>query len=256
MTDEQILNYIAEVAILWPNFRAPLTQGDGLAMVQTYRPLLADLDAAMVHAVVLSMATEGRPFAPTPGELRRALVDAGDPTPSPAVDQAWGELLAAIRHYGYTGAPEWSHPALAQVVEHLGGWVHICQTWMDDDEVANRAHFMRLYPLVVDRLRPDAVPPRTREQLDAMRRVNEVTGRIGKPLEIERPAIVLDDPLPPELPAVARPERDTDPAEFGAGLRRMGVDAEKASAALRLKFPSDPAAVMEGLQAYGEAGQG
>lgn len=101
--------------------------------------MLRDLDPNHLHAAAAAwVMTEKWP--PTIADLRNACCEmSGQLAPTP--DQAWAEILAAVRDYGYRRRPEWSHPAIEAAVAGVG-WSEICLTTNIE---TTRAHFLRGY---------------------------------------------------------------------------------------------------------------
>jgi hypothetical protein len=145
LSPEVIHQLLAYGETLWPRtFKAP-TDRDTLAVTdRVWMDVLGDLAGEDVRAAMVSWADH---WPPTPQELREATLRAirrrdGDPEP-PDPDEAFAELMQAVKVGGYTRAPVWSHPALGVAVEALGGWVEgVC---MSENLPALRAHFRQVY---------------------------------------------------------------------------------------------------------------
>ncbi len=129
---------------LWGRqFPVPTERQDLALTQQVWSDMLGDFDSRDVRAAMVAWQGD---WPPNPGQLRRATQefvrrsngDAGVPD----LDQAYAEVLEAVRRIGYTGSPEWSHPAVAQAVRAVGGWRAICES---DNEPALRAHFAQMY---------------------------------------------------------------------------------------------------------------
>lgn len=157
MTDDQYDEVALAITGLWPNWQA------NRATWAVAERLLGSLPYPDVVAAVDALAIESPRFFPGPGELRvRAIELGGGSAGAPAPDEAWGEVVRERSRAGqYAGTAlsdrtlGWSHPAVAAVVEALG-WAELCTS---ENEVADRAHFMRLYAERVTRLRTDAATP-------------------------------------------------------------------------------------------------
>lgn len=121
------------------------------ATLQVYHRTLADIDAPALLAAALDHISRSK-FFPSVSELRDAayrVVTLNQPSP----EEAWGEVKAAFRRWGYTGKPEWSHPAIEATVKIMG-WRELCQS---ENEVADRAHFLRIYASVEQRHKDNAL---------------------------------------------------------------------------------------------------
>ena len=48
----------------------------------------------------------------------------GSPLPKP--DKAWKEIMKQVRAVGRSSSPTFSHPAIGETVDQVGGWLQIC----------------------------------------------------------------------------------------------------------------------------------
>lgn len=158
MTDQEFAEIGLAITGLWPNWQA------NAATWAVAERLIAGLSYADVVAAVDALAIESPRWFPGPGELRTRALELGSPEGgAPGPDEAWGEVVRERSRAGqYVGTAlsdrtlSFSHPAIAAVVEALG-WAELCTS---TNEVADRAHFVRLYAERVTRLRVDrATPP-------------------------------------------------------------------------------------------------
>lgn len=151
MNDQQITQLLGLCSQWWPNWRAP----DSVpVMVKSWRILLGDVDFDAGVAALSSYAIANNAFPPPVGLIRRHAAQLAMPGgQAPAIDEAWGEVLDRIGRVGLkVELPDgptltWSHPALRAVVEAMG-WRNLC---VSDNQVADRAHFARLYGERVER---------------------------------------------------------------------------------------------------------
>jgi hypothetical protein len=164
LNKQETTKIVGLAAAFWPNFH-PSTDDDVLVvLIEAWHSLLGDFHFEAVVAQLQAVAADGEPFAPPPGVLRRRLIEACAP-PVPGVDQAWREVLGEVSRVGMSGAPIWSHPAIADAVAGLG-WRSICMSEAID---TLRAHFRHFYADAIERHRPDATPPAARAILDGLR---------------------------------------------------------------------------------------
>lgn len=164
MNHDEVIGALAEISMLWPNFELPSIDAVMDAMIEVTLRQWADLSAAEVRAAIDSLCQEGRDFAPPVGagaarahESARARRGDGPP----GIDEAWGEVRRQIAHRGrwaaFSDDPlEWSHPMIERVVGHLG-WDSLCSS---TNEVADRAHFVRLYEAATARGVSEVAPSR------------------------------------------------------------------------------------------------
>lgn len=138
----------AALAAAWPNWK-PLAETFALADL-----LLRPLEAVPVMTAVAELILDGGEFAPPLGALAQRAHGIAAGSTAPAPEAAIAEVWAAVSHVGLgasydpsTGeassrTPQWSHPALDRAVAAYGGWAAVCN---DENPVAFRAHFLRLY---------------------------------------------------------------------------------------------------------------
>lgn len=106
---------------------------------EVWHDLLSDLDADACRGAVRDLLLTAERW-PSPATVRRRVAERAGLL-APSGGQAWGEVQTAARESGWTGAPVWSHPAIAAAVAALG-WRNICLSEMPD---TMRAHFLRAY---------------------------------------------------------------------------------------------------------------
>lgn len=120
---------------------------------------LSDLPFPIAKTAMLKVLATSR-FWPTLADLREAAASINPPTTLPLPEQAWAEVVNAIRRYGYTHTPEWSHPAVGRAADAMyGGWVRLCQSCTMETIPADRAHYMRIYGGLTKTQREDALLP-------------------------------------------------------------------------------------------------
>jgi len=145
---------------------------DRLALrVKLWQEILAGITVPEAEAAIASLAAEGEKFAPVVGVIRkRALALRQQVTGSggvPSGADAWAEVLRLIQRRGHIRPPEaehCSHPAIFKAVETFG-WMNLC---LSENQMADRAHFIRFYEDVANRHRDHMATPASelREMLD------------------------------------------------------------------------------------------
>lgn len=118
MDKRDLATICAFIASNWP--AAQMVPGT----LDLYALELGGYDAADV-ITTLRASFASAEFPPTPMQLREAVAEMLAPTPD--VDELVAEVYDAIERHGYTGRPEWSHPAIAEYVAHQGGWPKVCE---------------------------------------------------------------------------------------------------------------------------------
>lgn len=118
MNDEQLGTIVKYVAGVWPH----TSMTDETFAV--YRMELGGFDPDVVVRVVREVFGAD-PFPPTVLQLANAAREWLHPTIS--YEQGMAELLDKIATVGYAQPePQWSHPAIGEVVRLRGGWVEVC----------------------------------------------------------------------------------------------------------------------------------
>lgn len=116
-----------------------------------YERTLADIDAPALLAAALDHITRNK-FFPAISELRDAAYRVVTQD-QPSAEEAWGEVRLAFTRYGHNNTPVWSHPLIERAVKVIG-WMELC---MSENQVADRAHFLRIYGSVEQRSKDAAL---------------------------------------------------------------------------------------------------
>lgn len=169
MKPDEYLYLMAKVSASWPhNNITPDTIKFGAS-------LLEDIDADQAMAAVDEYLSDGAQFAPTVGMIRKRAVELSMPL-FPTTDQAWKEVREQVTACGWVAIlpggrkPVWSHPVIGEVAEAIG-WQTLCES---ENEMADRAHFMKLFAARVEReASGQRMPPSVRELRDQSERGGE-----------------------------------------------------------------------------------
>jgi hypothetical protein len=146
MNQLQSSELFAVLVSLWPNNKA--TE----ATARLYGEALADLDFEVARRAVARLARIAKWF-PTVAEIREQATDLEHGGPRMGLE-AWGDVVAAIRHTGSYGVPTFDDPLVADCVRAMGSWRDIC---LSTNDTADRARFIELYNGLASRSRADAV---------------------------------------------------------------------------------------------------
>lgn len=230
MTDEDISRVISYCVTLWPHS----TPIDRKEQILAWRRLLSDVDVRAAEAAVDEYAASYPPpkFPPPAGEIRQRAIVLADDTGAPSPDEAWEEIGHKIATIGYQNTTldycqlgracvgrecghhtvTFSHPAVTAVVDAMG-WRELC---LSSEQMADRAHFLRMYAVAVERLtRQNTKPP-------------SVTAfELARPLTVEGPRSETVRPLPSG--SVEEEERDDE-----VGLCAVREIRDKVAKARRL----------------------
>jgi len=204
---------------LYPNGNFPSETAD------LYASLIGDLDRqAVIRAIRRRVLSDPSGFMPTIGEIRQAV--AADRVQLPDPEMAWGIVLAEIRRTGYSGTPAFADTAIADAVKIMG-WADLCSS---DNQVADRAHFLRIYGAVRDRAiqaanlagRPDLALPALQQRRTPNARdghVQALRTPVASPATKEPEPIVLQPGMQPGSPesALAREEPEVNQTPHDGG---------------------------------------
>lgn len=144
MTYEETEAFLAVLVSAYPR----ATVGEGTVAV--YARMLRDITAAEAEAALDGLLSSCV-FLPTIAEIRAAVLSRRHPLASG--EEAWAEVMAAIRDVGIYREPQWSSPAVAAAVRAFG-WEVLCQTELDDLNTT-RAQFFRVFASLRDRWQRD-----------------------------------------------------------------------------------------------------
>lgn len=153
MNRKEIVQAMAIVKAAYPSFYK--TADDIKSAVSLWEMMFADDDNSLVLASVKSHITTNK-FPPTIADIREKMVDVT--TVQVLGEEAWGKVERAIRLYGYNRmeeALEWLGPELGQFTRRFG-WRDLC---MSENQMADRAHFMKLWDTRSKKEKKDAMLP-------------------------------------------------------------------------------------------------
>lgn len=138
------------IAICGANYRNWPEPGKEQVTVALWERTFADVDFRHAQLAIEKFIVES-PFPPTVADIRQRLVDVVVPD-VPTGIEAWAEVIQAIRRYGIYGqekAIASLAPLTRKVVEAIG-FRTLC---MSENEMADRAHFLKVYDQLVNRER-------------------------------------------------------------------------------------------------------
>jgi hypothetical protein len=121
MTFAQTCQLVAGVQALWPH--QPLAD----STPGVWHALLERVDYADAEAAVRELAGGGREFAPPVGMVVKTIGERGRDLPE--WDEAYREILAAVRRFGSWQEPQaehWSSPLIAGFMAGRGVWMEWC----------------------------------------------------------------------------------------------------------------------------------
>ena len=118
----------------------------GEMTVITYAERLQRIPVGELRTVIDQCLEECK-YLPTIAELfeRWHLITRRIDVPTAA--EAWGSVTNAIRGVGLWGIPKFKDPLVEHMVA-LMGWEYLCRS---EDQMADRAHFLKMYDSIVQR---------------------------------------------------------------------------------------------------------
>lgn len=162
MNEADVLRVQAVCDELWPHSERAVDDDRLTVRVKLWQQILAGITAPEAEAAIVSLAAEGKEFAPVVGVIRkRALALRQQVTGSggvPSGADAWAEVLRLIQRRGYMNPPEvedCSHPAVHRATETFG-WMNLC---LSENQMADRAHFIKFYEDISSRFRDHMAGP-------------------------------------------------------------------------------------------------
>ena len=158
MTKSEVMKLLGWVTANFPHMQ----ERDLRPTAELWHRMLGDIPYQAAEAGIMRIMATARYF-PTVAEVRDAAMSFMVPSlPSPG--EAWGEVLRAVRRWGFyrpEEAIETLRPTVRKAVEYVG-WEEVCS----EPEGVIRAHFMRVYEQVAKREQEYALMPQ--ELLDIL----------------------------------------------------------------------------------------
>jgi hypothetical protein len=107
--------------------------------------LILDLDFEATQMAVLNWCSTEKWPPQSVAEIRERVVGLVT-DPMPEAEAAWQEVITAVRTLGSWSEPTWSNPLVGEAVDTLrGSWQELCANLLEEELVAERAHFLKIY---------------------------------------------------------------------------------------------------------------
>lgn len=145
-----VRSLLNQVLAAYPQHVSRLSSETIAAMPNVWIEHLSDLDDLLLMAAVKNHIERSQ-WLPSIAEIRASAVSLMRQA-SPAnqiAGEAWADVKRAIASVGYYGQPEFTNPATAAAVQHMG-WREICLD--DGPEGVIRAQFERMYNAEIERM--------------------------------------------------------------------------------------------------------
>jgi len=107
--------------------------------MKVYERFLIDLSFELGQAAALQLISQNKWF-PSIAELRQSVIKML-PNEIPSTEEAWLEVVNQIKSTGSYGTPYFSNDLIGKAVNAIG-WRELC---LSENQVADRAHFFRIY---------------------------------------------------------------------------------------------------------------
>lgn len=178
MQHSEALIIIAKIQAIWPK--------DEMSepTIREYATSIEHLSPAVAAMTLEALKVECK-WKPSVAEFLQRAAIVVPPDRIPDIDEAWAEVREQIRRVGSKRGmlnfatnepwePMWSHPLVGRIVDNIG-WKALCES---DNEVAYRAHFIRMYePRIVEGRREQAMTPQGKALMEAILRENQALNK-------------------------------------------------------------------------------
>lgn len=146
MTEPEAQKLVTVLVTAFPTQLSRMSAEQQASMQAIYRRMLGDLGYPEANAAVERLLATSR-FMPTIAEIRDAAHTATNGQKR-AGGEAWGDVLKAIRRYGYMRSPgtdfAFDDPLVHRCAASMG-WSELCSS---ENATADRARFIDLYDQV------------------------------------------------------------------------------------------------------------
>lgn len=158
MTRTETIKIFAILTAAYPRFDTYTDKERLRPVIELWTEMFRDVPYPVVETAVKKLILES-PFPPTIADVRKHIVDITT-DPSDRIDgaTAWGEVVQAIRKFGYyrpEEALDSMSPRVAKVVKMLG-WQEIC---ISEQPGVIRGQFLKMYDAYSAREKQEALLP-------------------------------------------------------------------------------------------------
>ena len=172
MTPKEVSILLGILRTAYPRFYVDATSASIKESVDVWTVMLSDINFETAKLALQRLIATCK-FPPSIAEVRES-VAAIQYVPLPDVGDAWSEVNAAIRNYGYYRQSEAlaSMRETTRMVVQRMGWRELC---MSENDMADWAHFLRIY---------ESIENRTKEQRQLPLALRENIAMIGQSMSI------------------------------------------------------------------------
>lgn len=155
------------IGICSANYRNWPEQGKEQITIALWERMFADVDYRHAQLAIEKFIVESQ-YPPTIADIRQRIVDIAMPNQQSGIE-AWAEVMQSIRKFGLYAqekAMESLSPLTRKVVQSIG-FRSLC---MSENEMADRAHFLKIYDQLIERERKsNLLFEHTRQGIQQMR---------------------------------------------------------------------------------------
>ncbi|WP_028609211.1 replicative helicase loader/inhibitor [Paenibacillus harenae] len=161
------------VGICSLNYRNWPEAGKEEALISLWETMLDDIDYEIGRIVIKKFMSESV-YPPTIADIRARIADVTTVRSKPGIE-AWGDVKLAIRKYGSYNEKK-AMDSLTGVTRKVVDSIGFRTLCLSENEMADRAHFLKVYDTMQKREREDALlMPELR---DSMTRIQSNSGRM------------------------------------------------------------------------------
>lgn len=150
MDKKQFMYLIAALKSNYRNFGV-----DSKEQLEFWYDMLKDLDYALAETAVKKLISESA-FPPTIADIRKSASETKEELPT--ASDAWGEVIKAIRDYG-SYREEDAMNSLSDITRMVVKSIGFRELCYSENQMADRAHFMKMYTAMTDRIAKERVLP-------------------------------------------------------------------------------------------------
>jgi len=172
LTRHETIELLAVLQAAYHRFYADTTQKQRDEAVSVWNIMLSDIPLEVAKLALYRLIATLK-FPPTIAEMRESIATVRY-EPLPDAGDAWGEVNQAIKRYGgyrEKEALESLREPVRSVVQRMG-WQELCTS---ENDIADRAHFLRIY---------EAMERRTHEHQQLPRALRERIGQAKSTLAL------------------------------------------------------------------------
>lgn len=152
-TEQEILLEWQKMKAAYPSSWIRSTADDVTGNQLVWIEQLSDLAPDLLRAACSNYRSSDAEWFPPAGRIRKLALDLAEPNHRRTGVEAWGDVVKAFHEVGYTRAPVFDDPIVADVVKMMD-WQRLC---MSEEQTADRARFIAGYEAIATRKRDDAL---------------------------------------------------------------------------------------------------